>query len=278
MSNKDKVTKKNIKHTQTKSSNASHEEKWNQHLEAAMDFYRSNNRLPKNGEELNGLQIGSWLKNQRNYYSRKTLKEERIERLNKNLPGWNTPIRKRTEKVEQNGNKASYLPFMIEEPPRPDTAFRYETIWGTGFKDAFDIVMYELFELYNIEILEYIKKNYCKRKLHFKLIDEAIKYLLSIKNKEPKKNSLLDSERVRIVFVSKLFDIVEAETGIGINYCVWLTDKETVKETYKKFIKTERDIDEYYISEAILVDKGKEGKLYAYENYPVPRVKVIPIE
>jgi len=63
------------------------DEKWNNIYEIVIGYVNKNNKLPPRGYNANDIDIGSWLKTQRQEYKNNTISQERITLIEK-IPGW----------------------------------------------------------------------------------------------------------------------------------------------------------------------------------------------
>ena len=68
--------------------------------------------------------------------------------------------------------------------------------------------------------------------------------------------------------LKEILGCIEDETGINVNYALWLADREAVEELYDG---DELDVNAYDIDNAIVLsDLGYDGTLYGFEGMPEP--------
>ena len=141
--------------------------------------------------------------------------------------------------------------------------FRSEAPFGEGYRDAAQVMAHEVYELGNVDILDYLYGNY----LNGDLRDKSYDYANELAN-----NGFIDDmslEDVREFFRNCLTQVRE-KTGKDIRYVLWLADENAVREYYCYGMKPdEYEVDAYDISNAIVLsDIGSDGKLYGYEKEP----------
>lgn len=131
--------------------------------------------------------------------------------------------------------------------------YRNETTYGNNIYDVLDVMLNEIYELGNIDILDYTLDIYMSNSNYYELITEMI-------------NDITAFNQTEIFSVCKeIISEINKQLNKDIKYCLWLADKEAVEELYGNDY-----IMGYYCSDIILSDLGYEGKLYAYENKPEP--------
>lgn len=156
--------------------------------------------------------------------------------------------------------------------------YRSEIFYGSGCRDAAEIMAYETFKLGNTDILETLSTTILKnteigdvleiiqKEMYYNFIhelDEDGYYL----------NLIIEAytdKEIGINFFKEVLEEVNKITGKDIKYCLWLCDtKEDVYDYDLDGRLTDKDIDIYEESDIILSDLGPEGKLYGYENMPI---------
>lgn len=130
------------------------------------------------------------------------------------------------------------------------TGYRNETAYGSGITNLFDIIVFEISELGNYDIIDYVLANYSS------ISSNAREFLNDIDT-----NSDEDTiEEAAEIIINELSDL----TGTPLTVGLWLCkDVETVKELYG-----DDDIRAYPVSQVILSDLGSDGILYAYDTMP----------
>lgn len=138
----------------------------------------------------------------------------------------------------------------------PKIMYRSEDSYGSGVRDVLDVMVYELYELGNTDILEYICDHY---------FDEEMKrqcsmMILSIETGDVFEDDIIDIAKASL-------ETIKEKTNKDIRYCLWLAEKDVVDEMYAY---DESNIDAYYTSDVILSDLGRDGILFGYEKEPEP--------
>lgn len=158
------------------------------------------------------------------------------------------------------------LDKMIDE----NKGYRTETFSGSGVKDLKDILYYEITELGNTDILDYMKKNYRILK-DFEIDKSILKDLKqNAENEEELKEWIIEEEQLIAItnstdFIDEIYsflsDILKSDNLNGI----WLTTYEQVKEIYNG---EEYNIDEYILPNKYIIisDLGVDGSLFVYIN------------
>lgn len=141
--------------------------------------------------------------------------------------------------------------------------FRSEAPFGEGYRNAVQVMAYEVHALGNVDILDYLYENY----LNGDLRDKAYDYADELSN-----NGFIDDMSLEDVqeFFRNYLTQVRKKTGKDIRYVLWLADEDAVREFYCRGMKPdEYEVDTYDISNAIVLsDIGSDGKLYGYEKEP----------
>lgn len=147
------------------------------------------------------------------------------------------------------------------------SGFRTEIIYGSGYRDPVEVLTYEVNNLCNIGILEYLAmKTVIKNSK--KMSNKLLKYAA-----EFGKYSEDDWKKLFNEVIEEIYKL----TGKRLTECIWLTDtKEDLIYTYLtnhddescNIEWTDNDIDEYCIDDSIiLADIGKAGKLYGFDLF-----------
>ena len=140
--------------------------------------------------------------------------------------------------------------------------YRSENAFGDGVRDIIAVMVYETYVLGNIDILEYLAQHY----LFGKLKEKALQLC-----SEHNENGYIDDfseEDWEKLYSSALIQLF-LKTKKTPKYCLWLADKDVVKDYYCKNMK-EFDLCAFETSNIILSDLGHDGTLYAYEKWPLP--------
>lgn len=146
--------------------------------------------------------------------------------------------------------------------------YRSDEVYGSGVRDIVEVMKYETFELGNLDILDYLYIHY--RKAFGDIFAGRIERVYNDLNyygydSNDIKGYYTDEKQTEIFTL--VIDKLNKYYGVNLKYCLWLADKTEVVERYKV---TPESIDAYRISNYILSDLAKEGKLFAYEELPEP--------
>lgn len=123
-------------------------------------------------------------------------------------------------------------------------------------RKALPVMLFEITELHNADILEYVSENY--------LLPDELKMDVQeiIDNIDD-----VDEDGCKEVLEQVLF-CIEGSTGKKIRYVLWLADKDAVEDMYEG---DERDIYAYNVDDAVVLsDLGYDGTLYGFEEMPEP--------
>lgn len=148
------------------------------------------------------------------------------------------------------------LEIMLKEKK----GYRTESFSGSGVRNLEDVVRFEIMELCNDDIIDYMQESYGILK----------SYQLE------KDGRALDSEEFYFKCQENIDDVIDeiasyVKENLKIDdvrdiYVVWLTTKENVIDMYEA--ESEWYIDEYIIPEEriILSDLGRDGALFAFKE------------
>lgn len=144
--------------------------------------------------------------------------------------------------------------------------YRSEVPFGEGYRNAAEVICYEIFELGNTDILDTLleKTDYIN--------DIKLRNLMAQIADELEENGFVDDmpEDEKLSFAQTIVDEISTFTNKDIKYVLWLADKDVVMNYYGRGELLEEDIDAYEESDVILSDCGYDGCLYGYEEMPVP--------
>lgn len=133
--------------------------------------------------------------------------------------------------------------------------YRSEDSYGSGVRDILDIMVFEIYELKNIDILEYTLDH----------------YLQNSNIKETVENIIADIEifsEDEIYKVCKLIiNEINKQTDHNLKYALWLAEYDVVSNIYSF---DESSIEAYNTSDVILSDLGYDGILFGYDEEPEP--------
>lgn len=121
---------------------------------------------------------------------------------------------------------------------------------------ALPVMLFEITELHNADILEYVSENY--------LLPEELK--MDVREIIDNIDDVDEDGCERIL--EKVLNCIEHSTGKKIRYALWLADKDAVEDIYEG---DERDIYAYNVDDAVVLsDLEYDGTLYGFEEMPEP--------
>lgn len=153
--------------------------------------------------------------------------------------------------------------------------YRTEQLRGEGYREAAEVMSHEVFALQNTDILDTLSNTILKDTVY----EEKLKHLSKVIEGEVEDdeiNALCDdifeNEYIGIEYFEEIIDAIKSITGKRIEYVVWLCDSiEDIKKEYETLPNDQFTVfDSYEKSDIILSDIGKGGKLYGYEDDPMP--------
>lgn len=131
--------------------------------------------------------------------------------------------------------------------------YRSEDSYGSGVRDILDIMTFEIYELKNIDILEYTLDH----------------YLQNSNIKETVENMIADIEIFSEEEVYKICKLIineiNKQTDHNLKYALWLAEYDAVSNIYSF---DESSIEAYNTSDIILSDLGYDGILFGYGEEP----------
>ena len=135
-----------------------------------------------------------------------------------------------------------------------DFGYRTELFSGSGKRNVFEVAKFEIFELGNLDILYTIINNNLVSNNDLLYVKDFISDLTRY---------IYFEDTMQDEAIYQVVSMIRRNTGFKITYCLWLADRKNVEYLYGKSC-----IDTYFTSSIVLSDLGKNGKLFAYENYP----------
>lgn len=121
---------------------------------------------------------------------------------------------------------------------------------------ALPVMLFEITELHNADILEYVSENY--------LLPEELK--MDVQEIIDNIDDVDEYGCERIL--EEVLNCIENSTGKKIRYALWLADKDAVEDIYEG---DERDIYAYNVDDAVVLsDLEYDGTLYGFEEMPEP--------
>ena len=129
---------------------------------------------------------------------------------------------------------------------------------------ALPVMLFEITELHNADILEYVSENY--------LLPEELK--IDVREIIDNIDDVDEDGCERIL--EEVLNCIENSTGKKIRYALWLADKDAVEDIYEG---DERDIYAYNVDDAVVLsDLEYDGTLYGFEEMPEPIEDIVESE
>ena len=147
--------------------------------------------------------------------------------------------------------------------------YRNDSAFGDGFRDAVDVIAYEVFELGNIDSIEYILEHYAVSDSvadeWSMILDEYDENDYDYVTDENDMPYHADSENAKNK-VRALLSEVSRVSGVDIRHVLWLASEKSVRSRYDG---DDENIEAYDIdSGVILSDLGFDGRLYGFSELP----------
>ena len=134
--------------------------------------------------------------------------------------------------------------------------YRTESAYGSKHREIIDVMQYEIFELNNSDILDYLIIH------HTDAFDvHQISRIYGVFA------GLINTDSAQYDFCRELVEALNSYYNVHLKYCLWLASKSTVLDLYNA---SEQDIQKYETSPIILSDLGMDVMLFAYESMPRP--------
>ncbi len=144
--------------------------------------------------------------------------------------------------------------------------FRTEAFSGSGVRKADEVMAFEIFELGNTDILETLADGILKNRPITLAVMSTIKAI-----ETGDKDLPAADDDVALKFCSELLREVFEETGVKVNYALWLTSKESISEFFGRDMADGLDYDAYETGPVVLSeDDGDGGVLFGYTDMPKP--------
>ena len=133
--------------------------------------------------------------------------------------------------------------------------YRSEDSYGSGVRDVLDIMTFEIYELKNIDIPDYILNNYLQNTNIQGTVEKLVDDVEAFSEEEVYKICKLIIKEINI------------QTDHDLKYALWLADKSVVLDMYAY---DSLNVDAYETSDIILSNLGADGILFAYDYEPEP--------
>ena len=148
--------------------------------------------------------------------------------------------------------------------------YRCDSIYGDGYKDAIPVIAHEIFVLNNTDILDTLAETILTNSLLKENIESLSKAISEDIESEELNNFLdeaYDNPEISYDYIKTILNEIKNVTGEDIKYVLWLCD---TKEDVQRYAINEKISDDeisiYNISDVVISDIGKDGKLYGYET------------
>ena len=138
--------------------------------------------------------------------------------------------------------------------------YRSEDSSGSGVRDIIDVMTYEIYELRNLDILDYVFEHY---EFSTGLSNDISAYLYALSDDVYYHMAKQNVQNL----CTKIVDEINKKTKHNLKFALWLADRDVVADMYAD---DELNIDAYYTSDVILSDLGYDGQLFAYDEEPEP--------
>ena len=163
--------------------------------------------------------------------------------------------------------------YVITVKAKEPVGYRSDSIFGDGYRDAVDVIAHEIFELWNVDILDTLADGVLKdlniaedmMRLSNDMQFSKTAYFADIF--EEKDKSI--AEEKEKAFVRRILDAVKEKTGKDIKYVLWLSDSVDDVIAEYELNDSITEFDEYPTANGVVLsDIGKGGKLFGYEKLP----------
>ena len=141
--------------------------------------------------------------------------------------------------------------------------YRNDDCYNSRERNIVEVIYFEIFELNNTDILEYVSKHYLDQPLRSECenIINADNYSnLSYFN---------DDEEAGRNFVKAIVASISAKTRRNLSHALWLAKKDAVINLYHNGPEAQGiTIASYHTSSIVLSNLGYDGILFAYDDIP----------
>lgn len=163
--------------------------------------------------------------------------------------------------------------YVVTVKAKEPVGYRSDGIFGDGYRNVVDVMIHEIFELWNTDILYTLANSILKDTdiaedmvhLSNDLQSPRALYFADILEEE---NKFAAEDKAKI-FVRKILDAVKEKTGKDIKYVLWLSDSVDDIISEYELNDSVTEFDEYPTANGVVLsDLGKGGKLFGYEEMP----------
>ena len=163
--------------------------------------------------------------------------------------------------------------YVVTVKAKEPVGYRSDGIFGDGYRNVVDVMIHEIFCLWNTDILYTLADSILKDTdiaedmvhLANDLQSPRALYFADILEEE---NKFAAEDKAK-TFVRKILDAVKEKTGKNIKYVLWLSDSvDDIISTYEPNDSV-TEFDEYSTANGVVLsDLGKGGKFFGYEELP----------
>ena len=156
--------------------------------------------------------------------------------------------------------------------------YRIETYGGSGVRDLRKIMLFEILELDNTEIFDFVYNNYTRNfdvkhlTNELRTIPNKLKHIVNVINgytnsKTYESGVTLYTDQDIENMVDDIIKFLSYVYKKDLKYGLWLCDK--MEDCIYMYSKNDDDnVFIYQAGDVTISDLGRDGKLYAYENEP----------
>lgn len=163
--------------------------------------------------------------------------------------------------------------YIVTVKVKEPVGYRSDGIFNDGCRNVVDVMIHEIFELWNTDILYTLADSILKdtdiaedmMHLANDLQSPKALYFADILEEE---NKFAAEDKAK-TFVRRILDAVKEKTGKDIKYVLWLSD--SVDDIISEYEPNDSitEFDEYSTANGVVLsDLGKGGKLFGYEELP----------
>lgn len=158
--------------------------------------------------------------------------------------------------------------------------YRLESVSGEGYRDAVEVMTFEIYELQNTDILETLYTGILKE-------HPVAKELERLSNAVDGSNDRWNYSEMDVSdIVRKALAAIRDTTGVDVQYALWLAPMDVIENFYWPMSLGEYDylngirsdhtpldtaaVDSYITGPVVLSNLKEEGFLFGYEKLPEP--------
>lgn len=163
--------------------------------------------------------------------------------------------------------------YVVTVKVKEPVGYRSDGIFNDGYRNVVDVMIHEIFYLWNTDILYTLADSILKDTdiaedmvhLANDLQSPKALYFADILEEE---NKFAAEDKAK-TFVRKILDAGKEKTGKNIKYVLWLSDSVDDVISEYELNDSITEFDEYPTANGVVLsDLGKGGKLFGYEELP----------